>query len=57
MDERGAVEPGPRDDVVSPGKDESRLMVVDAGDIERYDREIRIFVIDGDALVCLSVRG
>ena len=49
MDERGAVETGPRDHVVSPRKDESRLMVVDAGDVERYNREVRVFVIDGDA--------
>ena len=49
MDERGAVEAGPRDHVVGPGKDESHLIVVDPRDIERYDREVRIFVIDSDA--------
>ena len=48
MDQRGTVEAGSRDDVVGPGKDESRLMVVDAGDVERYDGEIGMFVIDGD---------
>ena len=34
MDERRAVEPGPRYNVVCPGENESCLMVVDTVDIE-----------------------
>jgi hypothetical protein len=48
MDERGTVETGSQDHVVSPGKDESRLMIVEGGDVERYDGKIGIFIIDGD---------
>ena len=46
MDEWGAVETGPHNHAVGSGKDKSRLMVVDAIDIERYDWQVRFFSID-----------
>ena len=49
MDERRAVEPGPRNDMVRPGKDESCFMVVDASDIERDNRKGRGIVVNRDA--------
>ncbi len=48
MDERGTVETGPCNHIVGPGKNESRLMIVDPGDIERYDRKVRVFIIESD---------